>query len=77
MVHVTARYNDDYLTPGQIDLIHADLRADLGALAEMDAEPEAGSSVPGTVQAHWAERGAYLVAAPEPPEPEPELEAGL
>lgn len=39
MSHVSAEYNGDYLTPDQIELLHAGLRADLAELAEAD-EPE-------------------------------------
>ena len=42
MSYVYAEYNGDYLTPEQIEIIHASLLADLDAMAEMDAdEPEA------------------------------------
>jgi hypothetical protein len=39
--HVYAEYNADYLTPEQIEFLHAGLLADLAEFAEVDAKPEA------------------------------------
>lgn len=39
MSRVSAEYNGDYLTPDQIEFLHAGLQADLAELAEAD-EPE-------------------------------------
>jgi len=40
MSHVSAECNGDLLTPGQIDLLHAGLEAELDEFAAEDAEPE-------------------------------------
>ena len=40
MSHVSAEYDGSYLTPDQIELLHADLQAELDDFAAMDAEPE-------------------------------------
>ena len=40
MSHVTAEYDGSHLTPEQIDLLHADLVAELDEFAAEDAEPE-------------------------------------
>ena len=39
MSHVSAEYNGDHLTSAQIELLHADLQAELDDFAA-DAEPE-------------------------------------
>ena len=44
MIHFSAEYNGDYLTPEQIDQLHTALLADLAAMAddpEAEEEPEA------------------------------------
>jgi len=41
MIHVYAEYNGDYLTPEQIEFLHASLVADLDGCAAVDAEPGA------------------------------------
>ena len=42
MSHVDAEYNGDVLTPGQIELLHAGLEADMAEWAEEpEPEPEA------------------------------------
>ena len=40
MSHVSAEYNGDHLTSAQIELLYADLQAELDDFAAMDAEPE-------------------------------------
>jgi hypothetical protein len=40
MSHVDAEYNGDVLTPGQIELLHAGLEAEIAEWAE-EPEPEA------------------------------------
>ena len=40
MTHVTAEYNGNCLTPGQIELLHEGLVAELDEFAAEDAEPE-------------------------------------
>jgi hypothetical protein len=40
MSHVDAEYNGDVLTPGQIELLHEGLVAELDEFAAEDAEPE-------------------------------------
>jgi hypothetical protein len=44
VIHFSAEYNGDYLTPEQIDQLHTALLADLAAMAdepEAEEEPEA------------------------------------
>jgi hypothetical protein len=38
--HISAEYDGSYFTPDQIEVLHADLQAELAEFAAMDAEPE-------------------------------------
>ena len=39
MSHISAEYDGSYLTPDQIELLHAGLQAELDDFADPDAEP--------------------------------------
>jgi hypothetical protein len=40
VIHFSAEYNGNYLTPDDIELLHEALKADLAELAAMDDEPD-------------------------------------
>ena len=82
MAEIYAEYNGNYLTPEQIDQIHAALEADIAAMGadEPEAEPEAdpgheydGPELHSGTPAYEAEYAEYQAWAADP-QPEPEAE---